>query len=265
MAFALGFLIAAAIGITGVGGGILTAPVLILFLGVPPVQAVTVALLFAAVVKLLIAPAYLWRGQVDFRVLGRLLAGGIPGVILGSLLLERWASARQPALSAVLGASIAATAALNLWHLYAARAGRPAPDRSQWLPLPALAIGAEVGFSSAGAGALGTLLLMGLTPLRAAQVVATDIWFGLALSLVGGGLHWSFGHTVPAIFWPLLGGGIFGALGGVALSAALPARAMRAVLCLWLIFVGLQLCFRGAAAAGPPPAGRAGVQAAPSR
>src|SRR5947209_4960882 len=158
MAILLGFLIAIAIGVTGVGGGILTAPILILFLGMPPVESVTVALLFAAAVKLLIAPAYVWRKQVDFRILGKLLAGGIPGVLLGSLTLERLNSARQSKiLYAVLGVTIALAAGLNLWRLRKQTAPTPVRDRSGWLPLLALPIGAEVGFSSAGAGALGTL------------------------------------------------------------------------------------------------------------
>src|SRR5215472_8476900 len=104
MAPLLGFLIAIAIGVTGVGGGILTAPILIVFLHVPPVEAVTVSLLFAAAVKILIAPAYLWRGQVDFRILGKLLIGGVPGVLLGSVALQWLSAARQSGIvSAVLG------------------------------------------------------------------------------------------------------------------------------------------------------------------
>src|SRR2546423_14914818 len=95
----LGFAIAVAIGLTGVGGGVITAPALILFLGVPPLEAVTVSLVFAATVKLLISPAYLWRRQGDFRILGKLFLGGIPGVVGGQLgLPELTASHDQPGL-----------------------------------------------------------------------------------------------------------------------------------------------------------------------
>jgi uncharacterized protein len=245
----LGFVIAVAIGVTGVGGGVLTAPILIVFLGRPPVEAVTVALLFAAAVKLLIAPAYLWRRQVDFRILARLLAGGLPGVLLGSVLLERLSGARESGvLPAILGVTIAAAAGLNLYRLWhgRGRAGVRGPrDRSAWLPLLALPIGAEVGFSSAGAGALGTLALMSLTPLGAGQIVATDVVFGLAVSLVGGGVHWSAAHATPPILWPLVAGGMVGGLVGVYLSGVLPARPLRAALCLWLMFMGFQLCWKG--------------------
>src|ERR1019366_2951950 len=79
MEIALGFLTAVAIGTTGVGAGIITAPVLILFFHVPPVYAVGTALTFGVAVKVLVVPMQLARKQVDFRVLGYMLAGGAPG------------------------------------------------------------------------------------------------------------------------------------------------------------------------------------------
>lgn len=247
MALLLGFFIAIAIGVTGVGGGILTAPILIVFLGVPPLEAVTVSLLFAAAVKFLIAPAYLWRRQVDFPTLGRLLIGGLPGVLLGSFLL-RWLSAANQSgiVSAVLGLTIAGAAAVNLYRIWRGPAGQNASaNRSRWLPFVAFPIGAEVGFSSAGAGALGTVALMSLTPLSATQVVATDVCFGLVLSLVGGGLHWSFSGALSPVFWPLVAGGLVGGAAGVYLAGILPTRPLRAVICVWLMVVGVQLCWKG--------------------
>src|SRR5215467_13429350 len=89
MEIVLGFLIAVAIGITGVGAGIITAPVLILFFRVPPAFAVGTALAFGVAVKLLVVPMQLARKQVNFRVLAYMLAGGLPGVLLGSLILTK--------------------------------------------------------------------------------------------------------------------------------------------------------------------------------
>jgi uncharacterized membrane protein YfcA len=89
MEIVLGFLIAVLIGLTGVGGGVITAPALILFLGVSPAESVGTALLFTAIVKLVAAPVYLARKQVNFRILGLLLAGGLPGVLAGSYFLAR--------------------------------------------------------------------------------------------------------------------------------------------------------------------------------
>src|SRR6516162_9955791 len=89
MEIVLGFIIAAAIGLTGVGAGVITTPVLILFFRLPPAQAVGTALIFASLVKLLGAPVFLVRKQVHWRTLLLLIAGGLPGVLGGSLLLNR--------------------------------------------------------------------------------------------------------------------------------------------------------------------------------
>src|SRR4051812_31569019 len=83
MVFVLGFLIAAAVGLTGVGAGSITAPVLILFFGLAPAAAVGTALTFAATIKLAVLPVYIRRRQVDYRILMLLVAGGVPGVLFG--------------------------------------------------------------------------------------------------------------------------------------------------------------------------------------
>jgi uncharacterized membrane protein YfcA len=246
MEFVTGFLIALAIGLTGVGGGTITAPVLMLFFNLPPAQAVGTALTFTAAVKLLAAPLHLYRGHVNFRVLGYLLLGGLPGVLAGSLLLDRMTSTgRNGLLSAVLGATIVITALISLYRMTRPASPRPEKDRSGWLSALALPIGAEVGFSSAGAGALGTLALFSLTSLTAAQVVGTDLTFGLALSLVGGGIQFSAGNYDGVMLVKLIAGGLAGALVGTHLAGVLPSRVLRAALCLWLVTLGGQLCWTG--------------------
>jgi hypothetical protein len=117
-------------------------------------------------------------------------------------------------------------------------------DRSGWLPLIALGIGSEVGFSSAGAGALGSVALLNLTPLAPAQVVGTDVMFGLALSLIGGGFHLFQGHYQSAILIRLIIGGIVGALIGANLLSVLPSRPLRLALSAWLACMGAQLCWQ---------------------
>jgi uncharacterized membrane protein YfcA len=242
----LGFLIAVAIGVTGVGAGIITAPVLILFLHVPPIKAVGTALAFGVAVKLLVVPMQLYRKQVDFRVLKFLLFGGLPGVILGSLILTRLtALTNQGILYAALGSTIVIMAAVNLHRLWFAPEKREPRDRTRWLPFLAFPIGVEVGFSSAGAGALGSLVLMALTPLAAAQVVGTDLFFGLCLSLVGGGFQVTNGNYDPNILTALVIGGLFGAFAGTYLAAITPQRVFRVVLSIWLISLGIQLCWSG--------------------
>lgn len=243
----IGFGIALLIGLTGVGGGTLTVPVLVLFRQVPIAQAVGTALSFSTLVKLPAAFVYLRQRQVDARVLKRLLWGGLPGVALGALLLGRLESAGWRAtVLALVGTTISVTAVLGLIGMLRRRADAPpARDRSRRLPFFALPIGLEVGFSSAGAGALGTLLLLWSTPLTPAQVVGTDLLFGLALSATGGALHLGLGDLDASLLLRLIAGGIPGAFLGAWLATRVPARALRLGLLLWLVWLGAQLALRG--------------------
>ena len=244
MELILGFVIAVAISITGVGAGVITAPVLIVFFELPPAQAVGTALAYSVAVKLLVVPMQVVRRQVDFRVLGYMLAGGLPGVLIGSTLLSILdRQGRQGPLYAVLGSTIVVMAALNLYKLAVKRSPEATKDRSRWLAAVMLPIGAEVGFSSAGAGALGSLALLSMTPLSAAQVVGTDLCFGLAVSLLGSGFQFIAGNYEAAILTKLIIGGIAGALAGANLAALAPQRMLRAVLSLWLVTLGIQLCW----------------------
>jgi len=246
MEIALGFIIAVAIGITGVGAGVITAPVLILFLHVPPIRAVGTALAFSVAVKMLVVPMQIYRKQVDFRVLGYLLAGGLPGVLAGSILLAKLnTQGTQGILYAALGSTIVIMAGLNLYRLWLRPLAGGTRDYSRWLPALALPIGVEVGFSSAGAGALGSLLLLWLTPLTAARVVGTDLFFGLCLSLVGSGFQLTAGNYDGQILARLVIGGLVGAFAGTYLAAITPQKAFRVVLSLWLISLGIQLCWSG--------------------
>jgi len=246
MEIVLGFLIAVAIGITGVGAGIITAPVLILFFHMPPAHAVGTALAFGVAVKLLVVPMQLYRKQVSFRVLGYMLAGGLPGVLIGSLLLAKLNTpGQQGILFAALGSTIVVMAALNLYRLWLRPTHQAVRDRTRWLPVITLPIGAEVGFSSAGAGALGSLVLLAITPLTAAQVVGTDLFFGLCVSLVGSGFQLSAGNFDSLILTRLIIGGLLGAVAGTYLAAIAPQRAFRVALSVWLISLGIQLCWSG--------------------
>jgi len=246
MEIALGFIIAVAIGITGVGAGVITAPVLILFMHVPPVRAVGTALAFSVAVKILVVPMQIFRKQVDFKILGLLLAGGLPGVLAGSIILAKLNTrGSQGILYAAIGSTVAIMAALNLYRLWRRPAPTGAQNHSRWLPALALPIGAEVGFSSAGAGALGSLLLLWLTPLTAARVVGTDLFFGLCLSLVGSGFQLTAGNYDGQILARLVMGGIVGAFAGTYLASITPQKAFRVVLSLWLISLGIQLCWSG--------------------
>lgn len=239
-----GLLIALAIGLTGIGGGVLTAPVLLLFLGMPAPLAVGTALVFVAVVKLVAAPMFLIRKQVNYRILGLLVLGGLPGALIGSVLLNGLQSkGLNGVMLLLLGSTIVFSASINF--LRRKEGTTHGVDKSRLLPWASFPIGLEVGFSSAGAGALGSLMLMHWTTLAAGQIVGTDVLFGLALSTAAGGIHLTSGNVDGEVLRQLLYGGIPGAMMGAWLATVVPNRGLRKALAVWLVYLGLTLCWKG--------------------
>jgi uncharacterized membrane protein YfcA len=235
--YALGFVISVFIALTGVGAGSLTTPLLILLLGMPATEVVGTALIFGAAVKILTVPSYLARKQVNFRALAYLVATGLPGVLGGALLLH---NIPMKLMTGLVGLTIMSIALLNLFRFTHVSQH----DRTPWLAAIGLPIGVEMGFSSAGAGAIGALALMSLTTLSPAQIVGTDLAFGLILSLVGGGIHAAMGSVNTAVLWKLLVGGAAGALVGSYLAAHMPSKKLRFALCIALVIIGAQLSWK---------------------
>jgi uncharacterized protein len=253
MELLLGFVIAVLIALTGVGAGTMTAPLLILFLHVPVPIAVGTALAYSAAVKLLVVPFQMWRGQIVWRTLGIMLLTGIPGVILGTELFRYAVDLNRDKvwLYLALGSMIAFSSAWHIFrHFRPGKTARERHSRPGWLAATMFPVGAEVGFSSSGAGALGTIALLGLTPLETTQIVGTDLAFGLCLSLVGGGLHLAAGGVDSGLLARLVVGGVLGAVAGSTLAPRIPARTMRLALSLWLLAIGIQLCWQASTLAG---------------
>lgn len=254
MQYLIGFLIALFIALTGVGAGTITVPVLVLFLGVPAPMAVGIGLTFAAAVKLLLVPAQIARRTVAWRTLCYMLLGGAPGVLIGALLLRHLVTAgEQNVLNALLGAILVLTAGWQL--LFSFRPMKKSAhvrDRSRWLAWIMLPIGAEVGFSSAGAGALGSAALLSLTPLEPAQVVGTDIAFGFVVSLLGSGAHWFARGADTSLLLQLIAGGALGAIVGTLASTRVPRRPLRLALWIWILVLGGQFLFNSYQARAVP-------------
>ena len=245
MDYAIGLIIAVFIALTGVGAGTITVPVLVLFLGVPAPVAVSIGLMFATAVKLILVPAQIARKNVAWRTLGYMLLGGAPGVLVGSLFLQHLVSAGSAnTLNAILGVILVSTASMQIIYSFRpTRQQENAPDRSpllSWLMFP---VGAEVGFSSAGAGALGSAALLSFTPLLPAQVVGTDIAFGFLVSLIGSGAHWFSHATNTTLLLHLIAGGVVGAIAGTMLSTRVPRRPLRFARWVWLLVLGGQFLF----------------------
>ncbi len=241
----LGFAIALAISLTGVGAGSLTTPLLILLFGVSPAVGVGTALTFGAIVKIASLPVYVVRRQINWRILQLLFFGGIPGVLVGGLLLNR--IKRGPYeryLYIALGVLIIATALFNLFRIFRPKPQPSNHNRSRLLPWFALPIGAEVGFSSAGAGALGSLLLLSLTPLSASEVVGTDLCFGLGLAFAGSLIQLGAGNYDPALLVKLVVGGLCGAFAGSFLSGRIGQRPLRIAVLVMLVVLGCELALQ---------------------
>ena len=223
----LGFVIAVAVGLTGIGGGSFTVPALLLIAGLPPAEAVGTTFVFAGILRLLAAPFYLASRQVHSRYFRLLLVGAVPGLVIGMLALDRLAKVNGNALI-VLVVGILLTISSSVSFVPRAQVPGFARRNSHWLPWLAFPIGVESGFSSAGAGALGTVLLLNYSEMPPAQVVGTDVLFGLVLATIGTAIHWSLGSISGPILTQLLMGGIPGVILGCALSRKVPGKKLKA-------------------------------------
>lgn len=243
MEYLIGIIIATLIALTGVGAGTVTVPLLITFLGVPAPAAVALGLTFSSAVKLILAPVQIASRNVCWKTLMYMLLGGVPGVFVGSLLLQHLVSSdSRSQLNLLLGFVLVTTA---LWQvalqIYKNRMLGKIRDRSHWMPWLMFPVGAEVGFSSAGAGALGSVALLSFTPLQPTEVIGTDILYGLGLSLVGSGLHLHSLHQEQTLLCHLIVGGIAGGIFGTLLSKHIPRRPLRLIVWICILALGANM------------------------
>jgi len=244
MLLAIGFVIALAVGLTGIGGGSFTVPALILFVGLAPKTAVGTAFIFAGVLRLIVGPLYLWGKQVRGAYVWGLLKGAVPGLLIGTYLLRLLSeNETNPVLVIALGILLAASSSLTFVRcLHNPEFAR---KNARWLPWFALPIGIESGFSSAGAGALGTVLLLNYSEMTPSEVVGTDLLFGLGLAAIGSAIHLKFGSVSSSTLLQLLSAGIPGVLLGFVLARRTPARNLKSAIALIAILAGMQLVWTG--------------------
>lgn len=241
----LGFVIALAVGLTGIGGGSFTVPALLLISGLPAVVAVGTAFVFAGVLRLIAAPFYVFTDRVHSRYFRLLLLGAVPGLVLGMIALRALAKTESsPLVVVLLGVLLAVSSSVTF--VPRAQNRHFAVKNSRWLPWLAFPIGIESGFSSAGAGALGTVLLLNYSEMSPAQVVGTDILFGLVLAIIGSAVHWTLGTISATVLLQLLAGGVPGVVLGCLLARRVPAQKLKAAMAMIAICAGLQLVWSGA-------------------
>lgn len=242
---AFGFLTGLLVGFTGMGGGALMGPALILVLGVPPVTAVGVDLAYSAVTKLFGSVIHWRRGTVDPRLVGTLLLGSLPGALAGiALLVLMRARGSDPNLmvTRVLGAALVlASLAMLLRLAISQRRPRALIPGRPWLIGAGFGIGALVGISSVGSGTLLVVLLALTTSMPSARIVGTDLVHGVLLTAPAGAMHALLGHVDAGLTLTLLAGSIPGVLLGARLSVWSPEWVLRPVLALVLMAAGVRL------------------------
>jgi uncharacterized membrane protein YfcA len=240
----IGFMIALAVGMTGIGGGSFTVPALVLIAGLSSGEAVGTAFFFAAVLRLIAVPFYLAGKQIHSKYLWLLLQGAVPGLVIGIVILRLLnRNAGSPLVIILLGVILMASSSVTFIRRIQNQSF--ARKNSRWLPWLALPIGVESGFSSAGAGALGTVLLLNYSEMNPGQVVGTDLLFGLVLAVIGSLFHWSFGSISMPVLLQLLAGGIPGVVFGCLLARRIPAARIKTAVAMIAILAGLQLVWAG--------------------
>jgi uncharacterized protein len=231
-----GFCVSLLVGMTGVGGGSLMTPLLILLFGVHPATAVGTDLLYAAATKSGGTLVHSLNRNVDWRIVGRLAAGSVPSTALTLLALSAfgiYSGTARGLITAVLSGALAATAAVLIFRksilaFFATHVGELSPRRITALTvLLGAVLGVLVSISSVGAGALGVTAIILLYPrLPTARIVGSDIAHAVPLTLTAGIGHWVLG----SIDWHLLGSLLTGSLPGIVIGSYVSVRVPDAVL-----------------------------------
>jgi len=240
-----GFVIGILIGMTGVGGGSLTTPMLISGFGIAPALAVGTDLLFAAITKLSAAWRHHAHSNVDWPILGYMAFGSLSSS-LATLAWFRIAGPDMALLSSVIttmlaGALVISAVAISVVPWWLRRRGGETTLSVAARPVPTVLYGALVGalvtVTSVGAGAVGVAVLTLLYPqLVARRIVGTDIVHAIPLALVSGLGHLSMGHVEVTLLGSLLAGSIPGIVLGSRAVTWLPEHYLRGLLSLVLIY-----------------------------
>jgi uncharacterized membrane protein YfcA len=254
-----GFAVGALVGMTGVGGGSLMTPLLILLFGVHPATAVGTDLLYAAVTKTGGSLVHGFARSIDWRVVRRLACGSVPATIVTLAALSHFnlsGDAARNLITLVLSVALFCTAFVLVFgntivSAYRARVSELDPGRTAVnTVLVGMALGVLVSISSVGAGAIGVVALIMLYPqLPMAKIVGSDIAHAVPLTLIAGTGHWMMGSVDWHIMGSLLAGSLPGIFVGSYFATRIPERALRVVLATTLFVVATRIAYDHATAA----------------
>ena len=225
------------VGLTGMGGGALLTPVIVLLFNVPPLTAVSSDLVAAAVMKPVGSWVHFRRGTVNLKLVGWLCVGSVPAAFCGVLIAKSLGNGEN--VQNVVKTALAV----------ALLVGEPLPQdrpRVTVRPVPTVIIGiiggVVVGMTSVGSGSLIIISLMMLYPgLKASELVGTDLVQAVPLVMSAAFGHILFGDFQLAITLPLLVGSIPGVYVGAHMSARLPGGVVRRALAFVLLASSLKL------------------------
>ncbi|MGR9044988.1 MAG: sulfite exporter TauE/SafE family protein [Gammaproteobacteria bacterium] len=251
-----GALVGFIIGLTGVGGGSLMTPILLLGFGIPPAIAVGTDLLYAAITKCSGIFFHHKHGTVDWKVVGLLALGSIPASVATISILEylnRSGKSTDQLMMLTLSSMLMLTAIVTIakarlisfvhthhrdnWFVHWVRRCRP-----HITVLAGILLGVVVTISSVGAGAIGAAILFLLYPQkRTINVVGTDIAHAVPLTSLAGLGHLHMGSVDFNLLMGLLLGGVPAIYLGSLLGKKLPDRIMRPLVAVILFAMGIRL------------------------
>lgn len=244
----LGMFVGTLIGLTGVGGGAVLTPLLILVVGVSPMHAVGTDLAFVAITKLVGAFQHQRHGTADLQLVGRLALGSVPGALLGSWLVSAIAATDAADADAlftrILGIALIVSAGVNLLGVFCPSwvqdiRSEPPPMVTTGL---GLAVGFMVGVTSIGAGSLlMAAFVLFYKRLPITQAVGVDVMHGAVLALAAAIAHGVAGRIDGPMVVNLLIGSLPGVILGSWLCSRLPSGPLRVGIAAMLVISGLRL------------------------
>jgi uncharacterized membrane protein YfcA len=248
-----GVVVGLLVGLTGVGGGSLMTPLLVLAFGFHPVTAVGTDLLYASVTKSVGTAVHGFSGTVDWKIVRRLALGSVPATVT-TLLVLNYAGTRfegtEHVITVALGLALIATAIAMTFRrrillYFAPVLESVSPERIARLTVILGAVlGVLVSLSSVGAGAIGMTVLLILYPKApVSRLVGSDIAHAVPLTLIAGLGHWAMGSVDLHLLASLLVGSIPGIIVGSLISSRVSDAVLRPILAGTLILVGGRLIF----------------------
>ena len=253
-----GLVVGFIVGLTGIGGGALMTPILIVGFGINPAVAVSTDLLYAAVTKMGGVWPYAKKRLVNWQVVIALLIGSVPGALLMLWILSGIEADEtlNHLINMTLGVSLVLTSIAvffrNRIRTYVIELDAPqlkAFGRRWRLPVTSVAglgLGMLVTLSSVGAGALGTALLILLFPhMTMPMIVATDLVHAVVLTGVAGLGHWQLGNVDLMLLVYLLAGSLPGVYLGSHLGTRLSPKFMQPLMGTLLFVIGMRFVVAG--------------------